>query len=495
MSKSAILSDQLARAYREARVLVLGDRTPKVDRAFALHREFLALRASLAGAEADSLSEWEVTFLERTRRAIIVALRHQAIAVRDRWSESRSALGLDHASPHFDLEHALQLATAAMQLHTDRDPDAARTAKVMEFIRQSRAQAGVVPADAAATFPSIDIGRDSGRASERPPAQTAPETRVTVGQPSIAAATAMPSNVDPADAPIAALATDAAAYAPTSYPPAAEPTANPAPAEVSSGSLHAGPLPPDSETEPPAREAVEPQPQVGRAPHASRLWPALTAAGFVILVGAASLLLRVKTTPATDAAPNPGRPNVATEVPAPARTADPVRVTIVRFQSEPSGARVTVDGQFRGTTPLSIEGKPGDVLTIVVQKDNRTWRGVLTIGSEGKQTVTVRLPAPRVAQTPRAQPSKAAAGGHKRFDAAMREGIDLYNKGWFGPAVGRFREAVSLDPKSSDAHLWLARALIRSDRGAEAKPVLERVIELAKTGPQAEEAAVLLSKL
>jgi hypothetical protein len=171
----------------------------------------------------------------------------------------------------------------------------------------------------------------------------------------------------------------------------------------------------------------------------------------------------------------------------------------VLFQSEPAGARVTVDGQFRGTTPLNLEGKPGDALTIVVRKDTRTWRGVLTVGSEGKQAVTIRLRPPRVAETPRPQPSISGSTAPTRFDTVMRDGIDLYKKGWFGPAVGRFREAVGLDPKSSDASLWFARALIRSDRHAEAKRMLERVIELAKTlaktGPQAEEAAVLLSKL
>jgi len=485
MSKSAIFSDQLARAYREARVLVLGDRTPKVDRAFALHREFLALRASFAEAEAGSLSEWETTFLERTRRAIIIALRHQAIAVRDRWSESRGALGLDQAPPHFDLEHALQLATAAMQLHSDRDPDAARTAKVMEFIRQSGAQAGAAPVDVAVTpLSSIDVTRNGARPAERPAAS---EMRVSVARPSIPAATAMPSNVDPADTPVQTLTSDAAPYSEDAY----------STAESSAAQSHAAPLPPESAVaESPAGEDLAPAPEVRRAPQLQRLLPVLTAAGFVVLVGAASLLLRVKTTPTTDAATNPGRPgSVAAGAPAPVATADPVRVTVVLFQSEPTGARVTVDGQFRGTTPLSLEGKPGDVLTIVVQKDNRTWRGVLTVGSEGKQAVTVRLQAPRVAETPRPQPSKAGSSAHKRFDVVMHEGIDLYTKGWFGPAVGRFREAVTLDPKSSDAHLWLARALIRSDRHAEAKPVLERVIELAKTGPQAEEAAVLLSKL
>jgi Flp pilus assembly protein TadD len=135
------------------------------------------------------------------------------------------------------------------------------------------------------------------------------------------------------------------------------------------------------------------------------------------------------------------------------------------------------------------------VLTIVVQKNNRIWRGVLTVGSEGNQAVTVRLQQPKIAQTPRAQTTKVSPSGHKRFDTVMRDGIELYNKGWFGPAVGRFREAVSLDPRSPEANLWLARALIRSDRQAEARPVLEKVIELARTGPQADEAAVLLSKL
>jgi len=426
-------------------VLVLGDRTPKVDRAFALHREFLALRASLAEAEAGGLSDWETTFLERTRRAIIVALRHQAIAVRERWSESRGSLGLDQASPHFDLEHALQLSTAAMQLHADRDPDAPRTAKVMEFIRQSGAQAGVAQPE-------------MPRPQERPPVRVTSETPAAL--PSIPAASAMPSTVNPADALLDRTVPD----------DAPEPIA--------------------------ATEVVRTGPAGKRGTRAARLLPVLTAAGFVVLVGAASLVLRVKTTPAPDAPADKGRPgNIAIGAPAPAKTQEPARVTTVLFQSEPTGARVTVDGEFRGTTPLSLEGKPGDVLTIVVQKDKRIWRGVLTVGSEGKQAVTVRLQPPKIAQTPRAQPTKASSSGHKRFDIVMRDGIELYNKGWFGPAVGRFREAVSLDPRSPEANLWLARALIRSDRQAEARPVLEKVIELARTGPQADEAAVLLGKL
>src|SRR5688572_24455547 len=47
MVNSPELTDQLARAYREARVLVLGDRSPKLDAAFALHRDFQTIWTSV----------------------------------------------------------------------------------------------------------------------------------------------------------------------------------------------------------------------------------------------------------------------------------------------------------------------------------------------------------------------------------------------------------------------------------------------------------------
>jgi Flp pilus assembly protein TadD len=119
---------------------------------------------------------------------------------------------------------------------------------------------------------------------------------------------------------------------------------------------------------------------------------------------------------------------------------------------------------------------------------------VLKVSEERTQDVTIRLPLP-VAQTPRSQPTAAPRTAQARFDTALQQGIELYKTGWFGPAAGRFREAVTIDPRSPQAHLWLGRALIRSDRQVEARRALEKVIELSGTGPQADEAAMLLSRL
>ncbi|MBI3997700.1 MAG: tetratricopeptide repeat protein, partial [Armatimonadetes bacterium] len=73
-------------------------------------------------------------------------------------------------------------------------------------------------------------------------------------------------------------------------------------------------------------------------------------------------------------------------------------------------------------------------------------------------------------------------------------GVRLHEAGWFGPAVGRFRQAIAIDPASARAHLWLGRALYRAGRHAEAVQALEKVIELSQTGPHAEEARALLSR-
>jgi len=337
--RSTALADQLARAYREARVLVLGDRTPKVDRAFALHREFIAIRASLMEEQEGRPSEWEATFLERTRRAIIVALRHQAVAIRDRWSENRSSFGIELSSPDVDLEHALQLSTAAMELHLNDDSDASRTARVMEFIRQSIAHEKV-PAPVESVLP--------------------PTT----------SAAGTPSDRDP----------------------------NPAPLGVT------GP----GESIRPAKVAKMSQSVPSRLPLA-------TAAGFVLVVGLVAGFMRID--------------NV---------------------------------------------GSTGPVGTVVAKA--RTL-----------------LPIP--GRTPRPQPPAALRNGQGRFEAALQKGIALYNDGWFGPAAGRFREALTVDPRSARAYLWLGRALMRSDQHAEARRALEKVIELTPTGPQADEAATLLSRL
>ncbi len=76
----------------------------------------------------------------------------------------------------------------------------------------------------------------------------------------------------------------------------------------------------------------------------------------------------------------------------------------------------------------------------------------------------------------------------------MQQGFQLYRSGWYGPAMGRFRQATSVLPKSAYAHLWIGRAGIKAGRHAEARDALERVIELAPTSDVARQARVLLDE-
>ncbi len=420
MTTSPAFSEQLARAYREARVLVLGDRGPKVDRAFALHREFIAIRAVFRAEQDDDISDWEATFLERIRRATIVALRHQALAIKDRWSESRGPLGDEQSSPDVKLEHALQLSTAAMQLHLDDDPDVSRTAQVVAYIRQTMSQMQ-------APAPPPLRALEARRPAEISTTPEASDARAPSILPAARSAAVTPPELDSPPEPAAVVA---------------------GPGEVMS----------------PAK-AVERSSSPRRL---SRL-ALLAAAGFVFVIGVASAFWRFG-------------------------TVGPVAAILLK--SEPSGVQVTVGGEFRGTTPLNFESTPGKSLSVVVKKGNRVWRGVLQIGAEDKQTLTVRLPLPVAGQSVRPQPTTAALrSSPARFDTVLREGIELYKNGWFGPAAGRFKEALTIDPRSPLAYLWFGRALIRSDRQVEARHALEKVIELAQTGPQADEAAALLRRL
>ncbi len=465
MVTSSTLIDQLARAYREARVLVLGDRTPKVDRAFALHREFLAIRAALMEEQDGPISEWEAIFLERTRRATIVALRHQAVAIRDRWSENKSSFGIEPPSLRVDLEHALQLSTAAMQLHVNDDSDTSRTARVTEFIRQSIAQerASAPPLPDPEALRSLEI-------STIPETSDAPAVSVP---PTTTTAPVTPSDLDPTPVPLV-------------VPSSGEPIRPAKVAEMFQSVVSK------------VAKVVQARLRAGAfSKQTLARLPLLTAAGIVLVIGVALLFMWTgKSRPVAQGGGEKGPAGTALiDARAPLSTPSGIRVTSVLLKSEPSGARVTVGGEFRGETPLIVEGKPGESLRVVMQKGKRVWRGTLMVGEEAQQIVTVRLPQPRIAQTPRPRPTAARRTAQGRFDAALREGIELYNNGWFGPAVGRFREAATIDPRSPQAYLWLGRALIRVDRQAEARRALEKVIELAPTGPQADEAKMLLNKL
>jgi tetratricopeptide (TPR) repeat protein len=93
------------------------------------------------------------------------------------------------------------------------------------------------------------------------------------------------------------------------------------------------------------------------------------------------------------------------------------------------------------------------------------------------------------------EPAAAKPDARKQYEALMQQGFQLYRSGWYGPAMGRFRQATSVVPKSAYAHLWIGRAGIKAGRYAEAREALERVIELAPASDVARQARALLDEV
>lgn len=89
------------------------------------------------------------------------------------------------------------------------------------------------------------------------------------------------------------------------------------------------------------------------------------------------------------------------------------------------------------------------------------------------------------------EPRKDPKTSHEMY---MRQGIELYQSGWYGPAIGRFRLAAAVIP-SPTAYLWIGRAAIRAGRPFEARAALERTIALAPDSAAAREAHALLERL
>ena len=116
-----------------------------------------------------------------------------------------------------------------------------------------------------------------------------------------------------------------------------------------------------------------------------------------------------------------------------------------------------------------------------------------------------RQPRSRPAAAPTARPSVPAsvppaaattdAARLQHFYALMDQGIRLYRAGWFGPSVGRFRQATAVTPTSPYAFLWLGRANLAAYRPDDAREALQRVIVLAPDSRAAREATALLKQL
>lgn len=99
-------------------------------------------------------------------------------------------------------------------------------------------------------------------------------------------------------------------------------------------------------------------------------------------------------------------------------------------------------------------------------------------------------------EEPAAAPSAPAEVNRiQHFYALVDKGIALYNDGWYGPAVARFREAAAVVPNSPYAHLWWGRAAVGAGRAEEARDALERAIALAPGTDVARKALLLLQSL
>ena len=77
----------------------------------------------------------------------------------------------------------------------------------------------------------------------------------------------------------------------------------------------------------------------------------------------------------------------------------------------------------------------------------------------------------------------------------MGDGHRLYQSGWYGPAMGRFRQGAAVKPQSQNAHLWIARSAMRTGRYDIARAAAERAIAIAPNNDAAREARALLDQL
>jgi hypothetical protein len=212
-------------------------------------------------------------------------------------------------------------------------------------------------------------------------------------------------------------------------------------------------------------------------------------------------------------------------------------VTLV-IRSDPPGAEVFVAGVRQGRTPLAIQRPVGRPVSLTVRMGDVVRSRTIRLTGEAVQVVAVRLPGARPSASPRpaARPTGSAGASARtpdtgssdtaprpgpapspaaersrerapaskataapasssptgRFDQLMRQGLSLYQAGWYGPALARFRQATQVQPRSPRAWLWLGRAAFRAGRPAEARQALERVLSLAPGSAYAREAEGVL---
>jgi tetratricopeptide (TPR) repeat protein len=114
----------------------------------------------------------------------------------------------------------------------------------------------------------------------------------------------------------------------------------------------------------------------------------------------------------------------------------------------------------------------------------------------GLLVVVVRGPV-SAAPVPAERPQTAVLPAPTRQEGEffLNDGIRLYQSGWYGPALARFRQAARAAAASPRAHLWVGRAALKLGRDAEAREAFERTIALAPDSAAAAAARILLQQL
>ena len=83
------------------------------------------------------------------------------------------------------------------------------------------------------------------------------------------------------------------------------------------------------------------------------------------------------------------------------------------------------------------------------------------------------------------QPVLAQLPNLNNQPALVREGYELFERGWIDPALDRFRQAVERYPNSAVAQLGLARSYLRLGQDANAFAAFRRLIVLEPTNIEA----------
>lgn len=486
--------DALGHLYRQARALASTD-TARPEEASDFSQTSRAVFADIAQGES-GVAGPEGRRRDQVRRAAIAALRHQALLLRRARVAEGGPSAEDGAGVQALLTQAATLAETALALHREGDAGRMETEYVVRFLRTTTAIAAI-PArrpPAAEDVPvPVPPGRLPAPAPELPDLDEGPPVRATepttggAALPSLRSARGVPRLQPRQVAVLAAVAVVGFAAGAVTLPRRISPQLNrPAPfsAPVVAVSPRSGGMP-----APPSTPRAAPGGSVSSA-----------------VPAAAPTAVQALPAPTVSPRPAPARPEVV-----PAQTPPPVRPTVaLLLRSEPSGAQVYIGTTLKGTTPLRLVAPPGTTLAVTVRRGGRVWHGTVRLRDGPAQAVTVRLPAPteqvaspRIRASPRPTPAPAPAAAPTEprrtnrlahYDALMARGMELYRGGWYGPAIGQFKQAAAVMP-TPRAYLWIGRAAFRGGRFAEARRALERVLELAPGTEAAREAQMLLNRL